>query len=182
MGFAPADPLRCIIAAAADLVPGVVIAAFSMGLQPEAMLSPAIFIGPSAEPLAWLLALGLTIIHCAAGEAMTGRTIGKALTGCEVASMRRDKDTGKIELGAVRVWQALVRNLIRWGVRLGFCCSSTEAVVIRRMQRPAPSWSSESKNRTKSDEATRRASPGQQSPSNVQSLPRKMKVVSGTAR
>lgn len=114
--FAAADPLRRIFAAAADLVPGVMIAAFSMGIEPEAMLSPAIFFGPSAEPMVWLLALGFTILHCTFGEAMTGRSIGKALAGCEVASMRRDPQTGKIELGPVRAWQALVRNLIRWGV------------------------------------------------------------------
>lgn len=114
--FAPADPLRRIFAAAADLVPGILIAAFSMGLEPEAMLSPAIFVGPSAEPGSWLLALAFTIVHCTLGEAMTGRSLGKALAGCEVASMRRDPQTGKIDLGPVRAWQALVRNLIRWGV------------------------------------------------------------------
>lgn len=115
-GFAAADPLRRIIAACADLVPGVVIAAFSMGLEPEAMLSPTIFIGPRAEPMAWLLAIGLTIFHCTVGEAMTGRTIGKALAGCEVASLLRDPASGEVQLGPVMVWQALVRNVIRWGI------------------------------------------------------------------
>jgi hypothetical protein len=114
--FAVADPFRRIVAAGADLVPGVVIAALSMGLEPESMLSPAIFIGPSAEPGAWLLAFLFTIFHCTLGETLTGRTIGKALAGCEVLSMRRNAETGKIELGPLRPWQALVRNLIRWGV------------------------------------------------------------------
>ena len=115
-GFVPADPLRRIIGALADLVPGVVIAAFLVGIEPEAMLSPAVFIGPRAEPLAWLFALGLTVLHCTVGEAMTGRSIGKALTGCEVAGFRRDKESGKAELGPVLLWQAIVRNLIRWAV------------------------------------------------------------------
>jgi len=115
-GFVPADPLRRIIAALADLVPGVVIAAFLVGIEPEAMLSPTVFIGPRAEPLAWVFALGITVLHCTIGEAMTGRSIGKALTGCEVAGFRRDKETGKTELSPVMVWQAIVRNLIRWFV------------------------------------------------------------------
>lgn len=115
-GFTLADPLRRIIAAVVDLVPGVVIAAFSLGIEPESMLSPAILLGPRAEWLAWPLALGLTIFHCTLGEALSGRSIGKAISGCEVASLVRDRETGKIDLQPVAAWQALVRNVIRWGI------------------------------------------------------------------
>jgi uncharacterized RDD family membrane protein YckC len=115
-GFVFADPVRRLIAGAVDLVPGVVIAAFLLGMEPEAMFSITTFVGPRAQPLVWLLAFGVTAAHCALGESMTGRSIGKSLTGCQVVSMRRKPESDLIELAPIAPWQAIIRNLIRWGI------------------------------------------------------------------
>lgn len=112
--FAPAAPLPRLIAAMADLAPGILLASLAMDVSVEAMFNPLAMLGPGAQPMVWPVAVLLTIIHCTIGEWIAGRTIGKSLVGLQVAAIRLDADTGEPRLAPLRLWQAAARNLFRW--------------------------------------------------------------------
>lgn len=112
--FAHAAPWPRLIAAMADLAPGVVLASLVMDVSIESMFSPLAILASDARPLVWPVALLFTIIHCTIGEWVTGRSIGKSLVGLQVAAIRIDADTGQPRLAPLRLWQAALRNIFRW--------------------------------------------------------------------
>src|SRR5690606_31387250 len=75
----------------------------------------------SDERALWtvLTLLGLGFVHCTLGEWLFGQSLGKALVGCEVVSVgvSRKVDGSVLPVASrVLLWQAAVRNLIRWGL------------------------------------------------------------------
>jgi hypothetical protein len=122
-GVALASPQARWMAGLIDLVPALLMAfRFSGiwsgdGIQWSALVSGG-----------WLLPiLALTLLfgaaHCAVTEWLFAKSLGKALMGCEVVSSRFEKHAaadGSVHLvprvRRIRLWQAVVRNLIRWVV------------------------------------------------------------------
>jgi len=119
-GVAPADPLRRSIGAMLDFVPGVVASAAISGIPVIAVLNP-LSQGSELDLAPLGLALGLAAAHCTIGEWLWGRSFGKALSGCHVASVRfvpsaTPGGETEAQLGRVSLWQAAVRNAVRWGM------------------------------------------------------------------
>lgn len=83
--------------------------------------TPTLFPGLLAMNAAegWLfytcLLLAAGFLHCAIGEMLIGRSIGKALTGCRVVSVIAPPGETP-PLRPPPPWAAIVRNLIRWTV------------------------------------------------------------------
>ncbi|MBX3403562.1 MAG: RDD family protein [Phycisphaeraceae bacterium] len=115
-GLAIATPGQRLIAALADLAPGVLLSSLVTGVGLGQMFNPLVFLGPEAEPMAWPMALLFTVIHCTIGEWSIGRSIGKSLVGLRVVAIRRDEDTGQPRLAPLRFWQAALRNIARWSI------------------------------------------------------------------
>lgn len=114
--FAPAAPLPRLLAAMADLAPGILLASMAMNVSIESMFNPLVMLGPTAEPMVWPVALLFTIIHCTLGEWITGRSLGKSLVGLQVAAVRIDSESGEPRLAPLRLWQAAIRNVLRWSI------------------------------------------------------------------
>lgn len=112
--FAPAAALPRLLAALADLAPGILLASLAMDVSIESMFNPLAMLGSDARPMVWPVALLFTIIHCSIGEWITGRTLGKSLVGLQVAAIRTDPETGEPRLAPLRLWQAVIRNVFRW--------------------------------------------------------------------
>jgi hypothetical protein len=61
--------------------------------------------------------LGIGFGHTTISEWLTGRSIGKMLTGCEVVHPRfAQGPDGQVDVALERpaLWRAAVRNLVRW--------------------------------------------------------------------
>lgn len=163
-GYSLAAPARRFVAAMIDFLPGYFIAVWSMGVSLSQVFLAG-FGGSGFETVALFngmdaLTAGVTLIiaslvaaaaHCAVGEWLLGRSLGKLLTGCEVISVadqharknarsRRGsapsaadepgerKDGGEAvdgeadravpvqpaEAQRITLWQAVVRNAVRW--------------------------------------------------------------------
>ena len=123
-GVSLARPAGRVLAAAVDLAAAIIIASLSMGLSPASVFGWHLLVGASLTgwmPL--LIAWGLAIVLAAAQEWLTGRTLGKRLVGCEVLGLHKDPGPaiegarfGSVVIGRPTLWQAILRNLIRWGV------------------------------------------------------------------
>lgn len=116
-GTALATPLRRSVAAMIDSGLAVLVASFLFKQAPGDFLFPR-NVGSGLSSLlpifATLIVAGL---HCSIGEALSGRTLGKAVVGIGVISMQ--KATSGPQQGtwvAVRLspMQALLRNAVRW--------------------------------------------------------------------
>ncbi|MFN0010991.1 MAG: RDD family protein [Phycisphaerales bacterium] len=124
-GVSLARPAARVLAGAIDLCVAVLLASVAFGIAPSAMVGWHLLAPLRVE--AWLPVLtawGLVIALAAGQEWLTGRTLGKRLVGCEVLGLHKDPGAGAIEgakfgsvfIGRPTFWQALLRNLIRWGV------------------------------------------------------------------
>ena len=104
-GFVTADLTRRALAAAIDMALAAGISAAVFGVAVIDAVDPSHLVlldGADSWPV--LVTSALYLAHGTLGEALAARTIGKALTGCRVASTRGPR---------VRLWQALTRNLVK---------------------------------------------------------------------
>ncbi len=116
-GTLPAGMGRRLIASVIDLLAGVVIAKSLLGLE-WGRLTELLFVGSTRE---WAAMAGLTLAGAwllpSTGEWLFGRSLGKWAVDCRVVSLRARKPTaaaGGEESARVELWQALVRNALKW--------------------------------------------------------------------
>ncbi len=100
-----ADLPRRALAGFIDVVlaGGLSAAVFNVGVA-EAIDASQLLLLSGADSWPVLLTTGIYLLHGTIAEAIWGRTIGKAVAGCRVASTRGEK---------VRFWQSAVRNLVK---------------------------------------------------------------------
>ncbi|CAG0999350.1 hypothetical protein PHYC_02772 [Phycisphaerales bacterium] len=107
-----AEPPRRGIASLIDLAIAMSVAAMVRGAPTSEALTVMWWVTPEGL-LSLVWALGGLAIGGAILEAVAGRTVGKMLTGCRVVSVippdRRPSHR-------VRIGQALVRNVVKWGL------------------------------------------------------------------
>ncbi|MBY0310446.1 MAG: RDD family protein [Phycisphaerales bacterium] len=120
-GTAFAEPVRRALAALLDYAPSAVLVALAFGRGPMVLLVPERALeGATMDLSAVGLALAVTIIHCTIGEWLFGRSVGKFFLGCRVCSSANGQSTnGQMTQempGRIKLWQALVRNVVRWTV------------------------------------------------------------------
>ncbi len=114
-GKAFAEPVRRALAGLLDYAPAAVAVAMATGRGPLALLYPQGTVsGTEFDLLSLGMALGACAAHCTIGEWLFGRSIGKFLLGCRVVNVSSAGDAAGTE--RPRLWQALVRNLVRWTV------------------------------------------------------------------
>lgn len=108
-GTAMAEPGRRAMAGVMDLGAAILIADKLWGVPITDLLGPnRIFSGEALWVLGSAVLIGLVL--GTVGEWLTGRSFGKAMMGCAVVDAR----TPGGEPRAPRLWQALVRNLVKW--------------------------------------------------------------------
>lgn len=119
-----AEPSRRVVAAVIDFVPALLFTVRVFDMPASEMLTPAGLFG-GAGPWPILTLLGVGFLHCTIGEWLIGRSLGKLLTGCEVVDVRAGRPPALAETGAAggrererrpRLWQAAVRNGVKWAV------------------------------------------------------------------
>lgn len=116
-GTALAEPARRAIAGGIDAVVAVLLASQVTRIDlAEALTFDSLIRGTHTV---WLMlaAIGIGFVLSTIGEALFGRSIGKALSGCEVVVPRVTKGAEgevKVELQRVALWRAAVRNLVKW--------------------------------------------------------------------
>ncbi len=100
-----ADLPRRALAGIIDVVlaGGLSASVFNVGVA-EAIDASQLLLLSGADSWPVLVTTGIYLLHGTIAEAVWGRTIGKAVAGCRVASTRGDK---------VRLWQSAVRNLVK---------------------------------------------------------------------
>lgn len=163
-GYSLAAPARRFVAAMIDFLPGYVIAVWSMGVslvqiflagfgrsETESLSVLGGMDGLTAAAMLMAASLVAAAAHCAVGEWLLGRSLGKLLTGCEVVSIadqaaraeskgrdgtasgKRERDDAEAqtadtgeqappregpapssEVMRISLWQAVVRNAVRW--------------------------------------------------------------------
>jgi uncharacterized RDD family membrane protein YckC len=92
-----------LLAFAIDFLPGALGAVLLLRCEPGALLRLPTVVISIEESFPFLAALGITMLHSAAGELLAGGTLGKMLVGARVAT------TGKAP-----VWLAIVlRNVLK---------------------------------------------------------------------
>ena len=118
-GTALASSGRRVLATVIDFVPSVMVTSLVLGVPPVEVLGPLTL--PLTGSLAvtpLLVALSLSVLHCTVGEAVFGRSVGKAMAGLFVARVDQGVGSG-LEPGRFSPptpGGALVRNLIKWFV------------------------------------------------------------------
>lgn len=118
-GVALAEPSRRFVAGLIDLAVAAFAASRLTSTPLTELLTPAAFLRDPAGAEAILLLIGFGWAHCTLGEWVLGRSIGKALAGCEVAHvMWKKREDGEVEVVLERpsLWRAAVRNLVRWTI------------------------------------------------------------------
>lgn len=115
-----AEPSRRAVAGLVDVLPCAWIVGQIYGISIAKVFGTLLFMGVGQEVAPLLLVLGLGFIHTTLCEWLFGRSLGKALTGCEVISVaaKRKPGASPVDDEAVgpRLWQAAVRNLVRWAI------------------------------------------------------------------
>lgn len=109
-GMALADPGRRMVASLVDGVIALVVASRLRGTPLLELASPSTFV---TGELVWVLAVGI-VAGAALGvifEYLTGRSIGKAFTGCRVI-----RATPSGEPARASLWQVLLRNAMKWAL------------------------------------------------------------------
>lgn len=117
-GMRPAEPGRRALGAAVDFAVGAAIAGWIYGVEPLVIAGVPMGRGPIQDIWPLLTALGVGMVHCTIGEWLFGRSIGKATVGCRVVRLVRpaaETTAGPAPAARPRLWQAVVRNLVRWG-------------------------------------------------------------------
>ncbi len=114
-GCALAGPWQRAVAGGIDLAFAWVIVSSSLGVTFESLLYPVL--GARLVPVI-LLVIGVACFHCTLGEWLSGRSIGKVITGCRVVVVGATGDPGAGERSpeSPAFGAALIRNLVRWGV------------------------------------------------------------------
>jgi uncharacterized RDD family membrane protein YckC len=97
--------LMRLVAACLDLAPGIFIASALYDAPVAEILATPIGGGAAIGLTPFLTALGIMLLHSAASEALTGRTIGKWAMRLRTVSI----DGG----GRPSLWQAFARNLVK---------------------------------------------------------------------
>lgn len=111
-GTAFAEPVRRALAALFDYAPSAVLVALALGRGPMALLVPERALeGAEMDLTSVGMVLVVTIAHCTLSEWFFGRSLGKFFLGCRVVSTAEAGGDPK-----VRLWQALVRNVVKWTV------------------------------------------------------------------
>lgn len=98
-----------ILAGAIDFVIGAVPAALLLGVPIMDVVFPTLEHDPVDALAATLLGVGLAALHATIGEWLFGRSVGKALVGLRVLSVREDG------FSRPQLWQAALRNVVKWG-------------------------------------------------------------------
>lgn len=119
-GLALAEPGRRIIAGLIDAAPAMVLAVDLTGARPADLFTLNGLLGEGDGVWAVAAALAIGFAHCTLAEWLFGRSLGKALTGCEVVaiSTARAGEDGQITpvAGRLTLGKAAVRNFVRWAV------------------------------------------------------------------
>jgi hypothetical protein len=108
-----AEPGRRIVAFAADILIALIAAARILNVDLAAILEPETLL-LAGGPLV-LLTLAIGFGFSTIGEWGLGRSPGKFLTRTEVVRLVRSPGAGPAT-ARISLWQALVRNLIKWGL------------------------------------------------------------------
>lgn len=111
-GTSLATPGRRLIAAALDAGVAFLVACGATGATPAKVLAPASLTNPGLLFTVMGLTVFMGVAHAAAGEWLSGRSLGKALTGCRV--IRLGAGEASPEEARPFLWQALARNGVRW--------------------------------------------------------------------
>jgi hypothetical protein len=114
-GCSLAGPARRAIAAGIDVLVALVAGGVVWRVAPATLLEPAWW-GGSESWSVCLTALALLVCGCTLCESLIGKTVGKALVGCEVVSIRTE--SGKSDGTTATPAAALLRNLLKWTVPL----------------------------------------------------------------
>lgn len=106
-GWSLAGPGVRSLAVLIDLVPGLVLGAVVFKVRPGDMLSAAMLSPDTlmSDVAAFLTAIGITILHSAGSEMLTGRTLGKWIMGLRVVSIDGKRPS---------LWQALARSALKF--------------------------------------------------------------------
>lgn len=113
-----ADPTRRLFAFLIDYAPAAIAVSILTDRTPTALMNPFAMFSPETGITPILVVLGCCAVHCTITEWLFGRTLGKAITGCQVLGIRTGPSGTEPTYGRLKFWQALVRNLIRWSVPL----------------------------------------------------------------
>lgn len=113
-GFALAEPSRRFTATCIDALIAAFIVSVAFGVPLLDLITLRILFGSGD---AWMLVPAVMATGFAlgvAGESVSGRTLGKLLTGCRVVRVARpDSDGARVAPGLAR---SAVRNLLKWGL------------------------------------------------------------------
>lgn len=115
-----AEPGRRLVAALLDLAPAVVLASRLTGIPVLEAASVEGMLGRGDAFVLLVDSLAAAFVHTTVCESLFGRSLGKALTGCEVVRVivERSGEGGEIVVRAARprLWQAAIRSLVKWGL------------------------------------------------------------------
>lgn len=111
-----ADPLRRVVAGAIDLFVAGTLAGQATSLSLGDLLSLTRLLTETTPLEGLVVTVGIGVIHCSLGEWLWGRSIGKAITGCEVVWPVIKAPEGQIRpvLRRPSLWRAVARNIIKW--------------------------------------------------------------------
>jgi uncharacterized RDD family membrane protein YckC len=119
-GVQLAEPGRRVIGAAIDLLIAAAVAAAMLGVPVSQLLTVNVLFGESGGVEAMLLILGVGFGLTTLGDGLFGRSIGKAITGCEVvcpgAAVPGSDGTVEPRLVRPSLWRAALRNLVCWSL------------------------------------------------------------------
>lgn len=118
-GFALAEPGRRVSAGLLDAAPALLLAIRLNDANPADLFTMSGLLGEGNGLWTIMTMLGLGFAHTTIGEWLLGRSIGKALVGCEVVAVRQSRSpdgTLRPIIARPRLWQVVVRNLVRWAV------------------------------------------------------------------
>jgi len=118
-GVTLAEPSRRMLAGFVDATISILGVSQAMGRSPFDLLSPSAFMRDPVTVESLLLVIAVGFIHTTLGEWLAGRSIGKALAGCEVVHVRFvQEEDGEVRpvLERPALWRAAVRNLLRWAI------------------------------------------------------------------
>lgn len=104
-----AEPTRRFIAGLIDLTAAVIVGSRLAGVQFEDLFALSTWLSDQAIISVACIA-GFGFVAGTVGEALTGRSLGKLITGCEVISITNHEDPD-LPFSA-----ALVRNAVKWGL------------------------------------------------------------------
>lgn len=113
-GYALAEPSRRLIASLIDGLIAALLVSLVSGVRVMDLLTLRVLFDSGAS---WLLVpavLFVGFVLGVAGESFTGRSLGKALTGCRVIRATSDAEPGGPRPAGLG--RSLVRNLIKWGL------------------------------------------------------------------